>query len=355
MQNIFRYSIIIVLITFIIGSLLSVLFNEFSFLTYAISFIYTIFITLFSVTGIKLYQKISLSSSTILNYIFMGVVFILSSSLGTLTASRIVSKLFNLSLAGLQSLLLMNILFTIVIGTVLVAGVKLYRAYQNAEFNLRKKEIETLKLEKEKAEAELKFYQSQLNPHFLFNTLNTLAGLIQLDPEQAERMIEVLSDYYRSVLTLSNEMIIPLKNEIEFIKNYLKLLKIRFGERLVYSIELNEKCLNFPVPALILQPIVENSVKHGNRQNNGNTHIHIHATLKTKYDKQILVVQVRDNGPGFDSIPHENSSGLSITYKKLRLLYKDEASIDVKNDNGAVVTITIPYIKGGGLNENFNC
>jgi LytS/YehU family sensor histidine kinase len=230
---------------------------------------------------------------------------------------------------------------------ILVSGVKLYNLYQNAEFNLRKKEIETLKLEKEKAEAELKFYQSQLNPHFLFNTLNTLAGLIRLDPRQAEKMIEVLSDYYRAVLNLSNVMIIPLKNEILLVENYLKLLKIRFGNRLYYELDIQRKCENFPVPALILQPIVENSVKHGNRTTNGETRIIIHAALKEQYDEPVLILQVKDNGPGFDSIPVETSSGLSITYKKLKLLYKDKASINVKTENGAVVTIIIPFYRPG--------
>jgi two-component system, LytTR family, sensor kinase len=127
----------------------------------------------------------------------------------------------------------------------------------------RKQEINNLALEASKNEFELNNLKTQLNPHFLFNSLNSIRALIEIEPQKAKNSITSLSSLLRKSLQIGKANLIPLKDEIELVKNYLELEKIRFEERLEYELNISEECLNIELPPFSIQMLVENAIKHG--------------------------------------------------------------------------------------------
>ncbi|PWE01464.1 histidine kinase [Marinilabilia rubra] len=131
--------------------------------------------------------------------------------------------------------------------------------YQNLEEKSRREE----QLKKMVKEAELKALKAQLNPHFLFNSLNSISSLTISKPEAARQMLTQLSDFLRYSLRRNHQSFLPLNDEITNMKRYLDIEKVRFGERLISKFDIPEECLNMPVPAMLLQPVYENAIKHG--------------------------------------------------------------------------------------------
>lgn len=131
--------------------------------------------------------------------------------------------------------------------------------------NLEKEDVDKRRVETEKLakESELEGLKLQLQPHFLFNSLNSVNALLHVNPEEASRMLLLLSDFFRSSLNKSQDTIITLKEELETVQLYLQIEEIRFSNRLMIEINLQESCSDLKLPALILQPIIENAIKHG--------------------------------------------------------------------------------------------
>lgn len=136
--------------------------------------------------------------------------------------------------------------------------------YMAAAFD-RTREAERLSLESrlQAREAEMSFLRAQLDPHFLFNSLNSVAALTHTDPEAARRMCFLLADFFRRSLTLGAQQSIALSEELQLVRSFLAIEQVRFGERLRQRIEVDEDALQAPIPALLLQPLVENAVHHG--------------------------------------------------------------------------------------------
>lgn len=187
--------------------------------------------------------------------------------------------------------------------------------------------------------------KAQLNPHFLFNTLNLISAEIEENPKKAGVVVHQLADLLRAVLQASNRLQSSLKQEIELTQHYLELQKQRFEGRLEYAIDVQENLMLMSVPPLLLQPLVENSIVHGFSKRKDTGHIQIIATVA---DKQ-LCIRVVDDGEGFDTRTLNVGHGISIVKDTFALLYGDDTlmKIDSKqaclhNPSGTVVELRIP-------------
>lgn len=208
---------------------------------------------------------------------------------------------------------------------------------------LREGETKAAQLATQLAQAQLRALEMQIHPHFLFNTLNSIAALLHQDVEAADRMIARLGDFLRLTLKRSDDQIIDFAEELEFLKCYLDIERTRFHDRLVVDIEVDPLALEVKVPNLILQPIVENAIRHGIARQTSSGRISIRAYTH----KERLVMQVEDNGPGLK--PNGGPTpfggiGLNNTRARLKQFYGDDYQIDVANasGHGVIVTLDIP-------------
>jgi two-component system LytT family sensor kinase len=183
-------------------------------------------------------------------------------------------------------------------------------------------------LEARLAQARLQALRMQLNPHFLFNTLNSIASLVHEQP-QAEEMIEALSDLLRLTLNASDRQEVSLREELRFLERYLLIEQIRFGERLRVEKQIDAAALDAQVPILILQPLVENAIKHGIESQITSGAIQLTAERAG----ETLLLRVKDNGRGLASSAKgllKEGVGLSNTRSRLKELYGGRASLDLK-------------------------
>jgi two-component system LytT family sensor kinase len=182
---------------------------------------------------------------------------------------------------------------------------------------------------------------SQINPHFLFNTLNTVSSLIRFDPENARGVVLKLSSILRRLLK-KHETFVPLREELEFIDNYLDIEVIRFGKDKVQIFkEIDEETLDTFVPSMLLQPIIENSIKHGLAPRLEGGRIHI----RTRRSDSRLLIEIEDNGLGIS--PERmlevfgGGIGISNVHERLRLLYGDQFKMDIRSHEGQGTQIHI--------------
>jgi len=186
--------------------------------------------------------------------------------------------------------------------------------------------------------AELRALRAQINPHFLFNTLNTIAALVRVRPEAAERVTEDLADLFRYSLAASDHPTVTLAEEIDSAQLYLNIEQARYGDDLTVEINVPDELARTPVPSLVLQPLVENAVKHGVRQRDGRGTVRVSATT----DGNALMVHVSDTGPGFGSRDIEDvlgrGTGLTNVAERLRAYHEHaELALDDTQGGGTVV------------------
>lgn len=188
--------------------------------------------------------------------------------------------------------------------------------------------------------AELENLKSQLNPHFLFNSLNCIKALVRTDPPLAQKSIIQLSDILRRSLTLSESHTVNLIDELSMMQQYLELETIRFDKRLQYHFQLENKTLNFKIPSMSLHLLVDNAIKHGiSRQRNGGE-IYIH----TRMHQQMLTITVRNTGK-LDKNFSDTGLSLKNLRKRLQLRYSGKASLQIEEDEDHVVaSLKIPII-----------
>ena len=198
-------------------------------------------------------------------------------------------------------------------------------------------------LETRLVEAQLQSLQRQLHPHFLFNTLNTISGLIRSDPDGADRMIDRLGDLLRMTLHKSGIQEVSLKEELDVLQAYLEIERTRFGSRLTVEMHVQPEALDAQVPSLVLQPLVENAIRHGIAPNARAGWISVHAAR----EGEDLVLQVRDSGDGLppDRLMALNRGvGLDNTRARLAHLYRERYEFSFSNlERGFCVTIRIPF------------
>jgi signal transduction histidine kinase len=198
-------------------------------------------------------------------------------------------------------------------------------------------------LETRLVEAQLQSLQRQLHPHFLFNTLNTISGLIRTDPDGADRMIDRLGDLLRMTLHKSGIQEVTLKEELDVLQKYVEIERTRFGNRLTVEMNVLPEVLDAQVPSLVLQPLVENAIRHGIAPNARAGWISVDATR----EGDELVLQVRDSGDGLppDRLMALNRGvGLDNTRARLAHLYRERYEFSFSNlQRGFCVTIRIPF------------
>jgi LytS/YehU family sensor histidine kinase len=178
-------------------------------------------------------------------------------------------------------------------------------------------EIEKSVLQKEKTEAELSLLKSQLNPHFLFNALNSVKALVVIDPNVAREAIVKLSEILRYSLSISNRDSISIKEELEMVVNYLSVEKLRFGDRFNYHIAVNEEIGAQTIPVGVLLTLAENSIKHGVSQLSGNTEVNISIE---KTNKEIII-EVKNSGK-IQIDKDKKGLGLEFVEKRLSKYFK---------------------------------
>ena len=217
---------------------------------------------------------------------------------------------------------------------------------------LRERELATTLLSEQLALAQVRALRMQINPHFLFNAMNSISMLVR-DRKQdaAVKTIAGLSDLLRYVLDDAADQEVPLRRELDFIERYLAIEQIRFQERLKVSIETAENTLDALVPNLVLQPLVENAIRHGVSRSVAPTTITITASTKDG----ALLLQVADDGPGFsEESPQRESTGLGIanTRKRLTQLYGDDHSLEFTDStpHGTLVSLSLPHHSSPVLN-----
>lgn len=219
----------------------------------------------------------------------------------------------------------------------------------------RESQLRTFQLEAQLSQAQLQALKMQLHPHFLFNTLHSISALLNKDPESARKMITRLGDFLRLTLENSGSQEVTLEQEMTFLRCYLEIERVRFQDRLVTRVDVPELTLDAKVPNLILQPIVENAIRHGIAPRSTPGLIEIDAERRNS----TLRIQVRDNGPG---LPNHRTSenmfkkglGLANTEKRLEQLYGAAHLFDLSDhpEGGLVVTLEIPFHKDGSASTS---
>ncbi|HUQ34309.1 MAG TPA: histidine kinase [Pyrinomonadaceae bacterium] len=220
----------------------------------------------------------------------------------------------------------------------------------------REKELRTSQLEAQLAQAQLQALKMQLHPHFLFNTLNGIAGLVRdSNNKAAVQMIAGLSDLLRYTLENAGKQEVPLREELEFLELYLDIQQMRFPDRLNVQMKIATEALDAQVPNLILQPLVENAIRHG---------ISLRASMGTvgvsaRRDDGLLEMKVYDDGPGLNRQLHMEEHvdaavggiGLSNTRARLRQLYGERYRFDVhdRDEGGVEAVISIPLRLAGNV------
>lgn len=204
---------------------------------------------------------------------------------------------------------------------------------------LKTRELQHLEAERRGIEAQLKMLQAQIEPHFLFNTLANLAGLIEADPKLASRLLEALNRYLRASLKRTRADGGTLGDELDLLAAYLEVLKIRLGSRLDFSFAVSPEQRTLPFPPMLLQPLVENAIQHGIEPQVAGGRIDIKVT----HAPGRLDIAVRDTGAGFGDEPG-NGIGLSNIRARLAALFDDGGQLQIVEhaEGGVLATLSIP-------------
>lgn len=223
-------------------------------------------------------------------------------------------------------------------------GVLYYNGYQQRSQEVLKFELRASELQSQLMSARLSALKMQLQPHFLFNTLNAIAVLVrQHRSEDAERMLGHLGDLLRGVLEDADNQEVSLRRELQYLQLYLAIEQVRFADRLRVEISVDPHTPDAWVPQLILQPIVENAVRHGIERSSSAGRI----LLRASRSGDMLVIRVQDDGPGLigSSSSERRGIGLANARARLQQLYGEGARLDMENSQGggAVVTLRFPF------------
>ncbi|MEJ5263963.1 MAG: histidine kinase [Bacteroidales bacterium] len=205
--------------------------------------------------------------------------------------------------------------------------------------NLQEKKQEEIRLTRMVKEAELNLLKSQLNPHFLFNSLNSISALTLTDPHKAQEMIILLSDFLRYSLARDGRQLSSLSAELQNIDRYMKIEKIRFGDRIQYTADVASNTLSCTLPVMILQPVFENAIKHGVAESIDTVHIQLSAKLEQNY----LIIVVQNE---FDpTSPSRRGAGLGLKNieERLQLIYHNDGLLKYRKENNIFeVKLIIP-------------
>lgn len=217
-------------------------------------------------------------------------------------------------------------------------GLLLYLNHFSASL-VKEKDVELSRLQEAKAAAEVKALQSQINPHFLYNALNSIAGLAHTDADKTEKMALSLSDLFRHSINRKGAKVNTVGDELNLVQNYLEIEQIRFGDRLDFSIDVDDDLLKVEIPMFVLQPLVENAIKHGISKIEG----HGKILLKVSKKDNGILISVQDNGPNFPE-GLVSGHGLQTVYDLLKFSYAEKAEMSWHNEPQKEIIIRINAI-----------
>ena len=242
-----------------------------------------------------------------------------------------------LEFGGHFRLLFLNLILAMVFGSAAVVYMSLRSTAERMAKTLKEKELNEERLERLKTRAELDALQAKINPHFLFNTLNSIASLISENPAAAESTVEKLSELFRYTLQRSGNSTVTLSEELEIVRSYLEIEKVRFGDRLQFDIRADGSLDDLRIPPLLIQPLVENAIKHGIAEEpKGGT-----VTVDVKKDGRTCIIAVNDTGKGLSGTGGDSGFGLKSIRERLALSYGENASLRTE-EGSALIQITIP-------------
>ena len=254
----------------------------------------------------------------------------------TIAISYLISFLFVLFIAKENgfNLIFLPVFFMLIITTARFFMISL-SGINTAE--LKKRDNELILLKEKSKQAELQSLRAKINPHFLYNALNSIASLATTDARKTEQMALALSDFFKYAINREQKQLNTLSEELNAIRTYLEIEKVRFGDRLSFEIDCPAELLNIQIPQLIIQPLVENAIKHGLSQITENGLISI---LVCK-EENLLKIRVYDNGPAFPDGPL-SGFGIQNTQERIALLYGAKATINWQNGAEKYIEISIP-------------
>ena len=211
---------------------------------------------------------------------------------------------------------------------------------KKSESIIHKKDVELAKLSELHKQAELQSIRSKINPHFLYNSLNSIASLATADAQKTEKMALALSDFFKYSINREQKELNSIKEELNAVQTYLEIEKVRFGDRLNFEIDCEAELMEIEVPQLLIQPLVENAIKHGLSKVTKKGFLKI-VVLK---DGKLLKIQIFDNGPDFPSGPL-TGFGIRNTSERIELLYGERASINWESGEGKFIELSLPLFK----------
>ena len=221
----------------------------------------------------------------------------------------------------------------------LIAIARAFYIYMNkkSENVIRKKDLELARMNELHKQAELQSLRAKINPHFLYNALNSIASLASTDARKTEQMALALSDFFKYAINREQKQLNTLSEELNAIRTYLEIEKVRFGDRLNFEIDCPPELLDIQIPQLLIQPLVENAIKHGLSQITEKGLIRISVNK----DETQLKIRVYDNGPAFPDGPL-TGFGIQNTQERIALLYGKKAKINWQNGEEKYVEVSIP-------------
>jgi len=296
----------------------------------AILYVIAILIAFLTVFSLRTFLTVSMQSTadSVLPNLFGGIAALLSAPIRGMQIQQIIPMPVISILVSLFILILLIAIFSIVISLV-------------------DTQWRQIQFQKKMQEARLKILEMQMQPHFLFNTLNMIVSVLANDAPKAEQLLVQLSDFLRFNFTLADRQEITLKEELEFISNYLTLIKARFGEKVIWKIEADAQCSEYKIPTMLFQPVLENVFKHGWSED----HLQLKIIIRCKVTDHKILLEINDNGNGFDpkrlqGFPKEGHS-LQNLQNRLQLRYGSNNLLQINSEpgQGTRVLIEIPEKK----------
>ena len=240
---------------------------------------------------------------------------------------------------GLYQLLILGVVF----GSIITYFFSSREQIAASRAQIQEEKIKRLTSEKKAAEAHLKLLQAQIEPHFLFNTLSNVINLLDNDVEKGKSMLVDFTRYLRTSLTKIRGQHATLGHEMEMIRAYLNIFKVRMGDRLKFRIELPDHLMDIAFPSMLLQPLVENAIKHGLEPRVGGGEI----LIRGEENDSLLRLEIIDTGMGFQKDP-EDGLGLANIRDRLQSIYGIDGRLELAENHseGVKATIEVPYGKG---------
>jgi sensor histidine kinase YesM len=201
---------------------------------------------------------------------------------------------------------------------------------------VKQRRLNEVEREKREVEAHLRLLQAQIEPHFLFNTLANVSSLIEVDAVQARRLLDRLNDWLRVALARTRSECATLGDELTLLENYLQILQMRFGARLSWQVDATEEVRSMQFPPMLLQPLVENAIRHGIEPKLGGGQLNISANI----EQGVLRLRVDDDGVGFNDKTSGSGAGLENIRARLSAIYGPSAKLDLRtNEKGGVSAV----------------